>query len=103
AQEGLTNVYKHAQASRVTVAVHFNGGEARMQISDNGRGFDLSALDHLPSNRRDRFGLQGIRERVELAGGQMRIESSPGTGTKVFITLPKNALDPTHDSNGDEG
>ncbi len=96
-QEGLTNIHKHAHTDHAMVAVHFNGHEARLQISDNGRGFDPAVLNHLPANRLDRFGLQGIRERVELAGGQMRIESSTDTGTQVFITIPKDTSVKTAD------
>jgi signal transduction histidine kinase len=70
AQEALTNVAKHANASRVGVELRESGGELVLTISDDGNGFDPSA----PSPG---FGVAGMRERVELLGGTLQIEPSP--------------------------
>jgi two-component system, NarL family, sensor histidine kinase DevS len=79
-QEALSNVVKHAEATRATVSVSQDGGELRIAVADDGRGFDQAA----PS---DGFGLLGMRERIDLAGGTLTI--SPGhPGTRVDVALP---------------
>ncbi|RZI83523.1 MAG: HAMP domain-containing protein [Rubrivivax sp.] len=84
AQEALTNIVKHAGASRVSVslAAKPDAAHLRMVIEDNGRGFDTRAIDH-PG-----MGLIGMRERVEAVGGALALSSTPGRGTRVQITLP---------------
>ncbi len=89
AQEGLTNIQRHAQAGRVTLRVTLKAREASLQISDDGRGFEAAMLASLPANRNDRFGLQGMRERLELVGGAMKVDSHPNQGTHLFITIPR--------------
>jgi len=104
AQEGLTNIQKHAQASRATLQVTLKEQAASLHISDDGRGFEPALLDRLPSNRNDRFGLQGVRERLELIGGTLTVESRSHQGTQLFITIPSKP--PTLESaagNGDHG
>ena len=85
AQEGLTNVQKHAQASRVAIHLQLNGQEASLAISDNGRGFD-------PALTNGGYGLRGVRERIELIRGSFGVQSAPGQGTTLRITVPKNPL-----------
>jgi signal transduction histidine kinase len=85
AQEGLTNVQKHAQASRVTIHLHLNGLEASLSIADNGQGFDPALTD-------GGYGLRGLQERLELIRGSLKLESTPGQGTRLLITVPKNPL-----------
>jgi signal transduction histidine kinase len=85
AQEGLTNVQKHAGASQVTIHLQFNGLEASMSISDNGQGFDLALTN-------GGYGLRGLQERLELIRGSLKLESTPGQGTRLLITVPKNPL-----------
>jgi signal transduction histidine kinase len=84
-QEALTNVRKHAQATsaQVKVASAADGG-LMIVVEDNGRGFDP------PVKLRGEggFGLQTMRERMELCGGSLRIESQPGRGTRVVAVLP---------------
>jgi signal transduction histidine kinase len=92
AQEGLTNIQKHAQASRATMKVTLDEEMACLYLGDDGHGFDTDMLDHSPSSQAERFGLQGIRERLELVGGTMRVESDPNQGTHLFITIPKKPL-----------
>lgn len=81
-QEALQNVRKHAAASRVTVTVE----EDTLVVADNGRGFDLLRL---ASGRTSNFGLQFMRERAELMGGQLQIESRQGEGTRILLRLPE--------------
>lgn len=81
-QEALANVRKHAAATRVEVRVSAGpDGAAQLAVTDDGRGFDLSA-------RRDGFGLEGMTERVALAGGELDVSSRPGGGTTLVVRLP---------------
>ena len=79
-QEALTNVAKHARASRVDVTVEQGAGEVRVRVTDDGRGFDYAE----PT---EGFGLAGMRERAALMGGRLEVESS-GTGTSVTAVFP---------------
>jgi signal transduction histidine kinase len=86
-QEGLSNAYRHGGANRVAVRLRrvVRRGEPRlrMSISDNGHGFDAAA----PLSEKT-FGIQGMRDRVEMIGGRFRIKSSPGMGATVAIEVP---------------
>ena len=84
-QESLTNVILHAQATRVDVVINLKGDSAIAIIEDNGVGFFPSlATDG------DHLGLFGMRERVEMLGGSLTIESEPGKGTTVRAEVPCN-------------
>jgi signal transduction histidine kinase len=89
AQEALTNVQKHARASKVSLCVLLHAHEASLFISDDGEGFDTSLLDRLPADRSNRFGLQGIRERLEVLGGILEVESCPNQGTRLAVSVPR--------------
>jgi signal transduction histidine kinase len=80
-QEALTNVVKHAGATAVTVDVSSEQGTVEVRIHDDGRGFDVEQ----PGAG---FGLIGMRERVGLVGGQLKVESKPGEGTMIRASLP---------------
>jgi signal transduction histidine kinase len=80
-QESLNNVVKHADASRVTVAARRVEGEIRIAIADDGAGFDSAAAT---AGR----GLTGMRERIELLGGEIEVASTPGDGTRIEARLP---------------
>jgi two-component system sensor histidine kinase UhpB len=86
-QEGFTNIARHAQASKVTLSLKRNAMDCVVQITDNGRGTDLSAAQAGKS-----FGLLGIRERVHLLGGQVELTSLPGKGLTLRVTLPEAAF-----------
>ncbi|MDP8957251.1 MAG: histidine kinase [Actinomycetota bacterium] len=89
-QEALSNVGKHAQATRVNVRVEAAAGTLQVSVEDNGRGFDPeSAREFL---RRGKVGLASMRERAELAGGTFTIRSSRGGGTAVMVSLPFEML-----------
>lgn len=81
-QEALTNVTRHASATRVGVAVVRTDGEVTATVEDDGVGFDPAAA------AAGRLGLVGMRERVELAGGTLELESESGTGTTVLARFP---------------
>jgi PAS domain S-box-containing protein len=80
-QEVLTNVLRHARASGFNVLLVFDSREIRLNLRDDGCGFD-------PKRRHEGFGLQGMRERAEGMGGQLSIESANGKGTMISIVLP---------------
>jgi signal transduction histidine kinase len=85
AQECLTNVAKHAQATSVTIALaRGSGGEVNFSFEDNGRGFD-------PGQRRQGLGLVGLRERVEALSGNFDLQSAPGQGVRVRASIPVRA------------
>jgi signal transduction histidine kinase len=86
AQESLTNVAKHAQASRVDVSIRKLKDGIQMEIKDNGRSFQEEAQGCSP--RKKRLGLLGMRERVRLVNGRFSIEARPGKGTRVRIEIP---------------
>ena len=86
AQEALTNVARHARASRVEVTISQIPGAARMEVHDDGKSFQVPQTLSVRANRR--LGLLGMRERVEMVGGVVTIESAPGLGTTVRADVP---------------
>jgi signal transduction histidine kinase len=90
AQEGLTNIQKHAQASHATVHIKLEEQQASLTIVDNGQGFDPATLAE--TKQESHYGLQGIRERLELVRGSFELESAPAHGTALSVTVPKNPL-----------
>ncbi|HZZ57098.1 MAG TPA: histidine kinase [Opitutaceae bacterium] len=86
AQEALTNVGRHARATLITVNIREIAGAVRMEISDNGRSFPVART--LQAKNPARLGLVGMRERVEMVGGELAIESVPGIGTTVRAEVP---------------
>jgi len=86
-QEALTNVRKHAAARHVTVMLQSVSDRVLVRVVDDGRGFDPAAVPEA------RFGLEGIRQRCRLLGGEPRITSAPGAGTTIEATLPIPAGD----------
>ena len=80
-QEALTNVVKHARAERVDLEVEADGDRVIIEVNDDGVGFDQALK---PAG----FGLLGMRERLELAGGRLEIASAPGRGTRLHAELP---------------
>jgi two-component system sensor histidine kinase UhpB len=82
-QEALNNVVKHARATTVTVAIERTSDDLVLTIHDDGTG--MSAGDRRKSKS---FGLIGMRERAYILGGDFSVESQPGAGTTIRISLP---------------
>ncbi|MEJ2668520.1 MAG: sensor histidine kinase [Deinococcales bacterium] len=82
-QEGLTNVVRHASARGASVVVTSHNGYVQCVIEDDGIGFDEAAL--LPG---EQVGLMGMRERLEVLSGSLRIEATPGEGTALYARVP---------------
>ncbi len=85
AQEGVTNVLKHAGAQHVELNLVFDPGAVRLSILDDGVGFD-------PRQHHEGFGLLGMRERAERIGARLLVVSTPASGTRVETVMPRSAL-----------
>jgi two-component system, NarL family, sensor histidine kinase UhpB len=83
AQEALTNVARHAQATRVELRLQQNGALTVLTVRDDGRGLSPGAL---PSAH----GIRGMRERAMLIGAQLQVDSTPGRGTEIKLSIPFN-------------
>ncbi|MCP9453256.1 MAG: histidine kinase [Nitrospira sp.] len=86
-QEALSNVEKHARAKRVSIRLEIGEERLRVTIIDDGIGFDMDTVLRDPE-KWDHFGIKGILERARLVGGEGRIESKKGHGTKVVVEVP---------------
>jgi signal transduction histidine kinase len=86
AQEALTNVARHAQASVVDVSIDKLPNGICMKIKDDGRSFQVDRV--LRAKKNKRLGLLGMRERVEMVGGSLNVESAPGKGTTICAKIP---------------
>lgn len=87
-QEALTNAARHAAASELRVVLRVEPARVLLEVRDNGRGFVPGERGEGPGGR----GLVGMRERVELLGGSLRIDSAPGNGAAIRVELPRRAL-----------
>jgi signal transduction histidine kinase len=86
AQEAVTNVAKHAQASLVHIRIQKLKDSMRMTIQDNGKSFELKRV--LSAKKNKRLGLLGMRERLQMVGGTLSVESAPDKGTTISAVIP---------------
>ena len=86
-QEAVFNIQRHAKATHVGVRIARDGDSLVVEITDNGQGFDLEAVNAAGDN----WGLIGMQERAEVLGGSLEIKSDIGRGTKVVAKLPLNS------------
>jgi len=91
AQEALGNARKHAGTRGARVQLALGKGKVRLEVEDRGRGFDPRAVAR-GGGPGERVGLAGMLERVELLGGELSIESSPGNGTCVVAEVPRQGI-----------
>lgn len=87
-QESLSNINKHAFASEVNISINITNKNISLIISDNGKGFDINKIDNGKKSLKGGFGLEGIKERVHLVKGDIKIQSEIGNGTKIIIEIP---------------
>ncbi len=93
-QEALGNVRKHAHATNVEVGLRVDGDDLVGKVRDNGRGFDLRATQEGYAQRASQsLGMVNMYERAERVGGRIEIDSSPGNGTTVTLTVPRRHLE----------
>lgn len=98
-QEATTNAIRHGAASQIQLRLNVRSDSLELQIQDDGRGFDSTAVDQV-RGRFDPTGLWTIRERVELLGGALRVESHPNAGTLVDCQIPLSKTE--HADNGED-
>lgn len=83
-QESLTNIGRHAKASKVEIVLEQKEKQYELEVRDNGKGFD-------PAVRKDQsFGLLGMQERVIMLGGELEITSAPERGAVIKVSIPVN-------------
>ena len=87
-QEAVNNVAKHSEADRVLVGLLKDGGQLKLSVQDNGRGFDPESVD-AKRDPMSGFGLSNMRDRAEICGGKLEITSQAGGGTTVDLILPQ--------------
>ena len=97
-QEALRNATRHAGARRVDIYLEVEAGGVRCSVKDDGRGFDVKAALGLKGDRG--LGLIGMRERLNAVGGRLTIESAPGRGTEIRITVPLEGQNADSDPTG---
>ncbi|RME98937.1 MAG: sensor histidine kinase [Chloroflexi bacterium] len=86
-QQLLQNVQKHAQSTHIQISLNVDGGKATVVVEDDGRGFDVQEAMYAAEQRKT-IGLISMKERVEMLGGELKIESAAGKGTRVEFWLP---------------
>ena len=86
-QESLNNIIKHAQASHVNIHLSYEARNVRIDVWDNGIGFDLDQAKQKRTSRPS-LGLAGMEERAALVGGSVSIQSRPGYGTEIEALIP---------------
>jgi PAS domain S-box-containing protein len=85
-QEGMNNIARHSQATKVWIKIGLVGDHILLELRDNGRGFSLAEglIDHTLNNH---FGLAGMKERAVAIGGEIQVSSAPGQGTTIRVTV----------------
>jgi PAS domain S-box-containing protein len=86
-QEALTNVVRHARARHVSIELQARDGRLELEVRDDGAGFDVGrTLERAVA--RGSVGLRGMKERVQILGGDLQVDSSPGSGTRIRVSIP---------------
>ncbi|RTE07893.1 sensor histidine kinase [Paenibacillus whitsoniae] len=97
-QEALSNVYKHAKATFLSVELTLESDQVQIYVADNGIGFDVPQTEQRIA-KGNNFGLLGMRERVELLEGTMVLESEKGSGTKITMLIPIGGVEENKEEN----
>lgn len=88
-QEALSNSYRHAGVEEVHVGLWYDEAKLCLEVYDEGRGFDLTALHAQADGTHEvHIGLRGMRDRVAILGGHFELDSRPGQGTRIYVELP---------------
>jgi signal transduction histidine kinase len=93
-QEALVNIARHSQAESVLIQATATGDAVEIDIEDDGVGFDAAALTWSPDSLRG-AGLLGMRERVDILGGSLEVDSTPGSGTRIVVRIPAHSHAPS--------
>lgn len=89
AAEAMRNAFRHAQAKRIEVEIHYDMGHLRLRIRDDGKGIQSDVVKG--DGRAGHFGLHGMRERAKIIGGNLEVWSSAQSGTEIQLTIPASA------------
>jgi signal transduction histidine kinase len=92
-QEAMNNVAKHSDADRMDISLVKFGDELKLSVQDNGCGLDFERIRSNPDPLSG-YGLSNMRDRAEICGGKLEINSKPGAGTAVHLTLPRKSMFP---------
>jgi signal transduction histidine kinase len=84
----MTNIQRHARATLATIDLELGEQQAHLRLCDNGQGFDPDQLKQPQHKQGTGYGLTGLEERLEIVGGSLKLESRPGGGTTLEITVP---------------
>jgi signal transduction histidine kinase len=84
--EAVRNAFQHAHAGHIEVEIHYDKRRFRLRVRDDGSGIDPQVLDE--GRRAGHYGLPGMQERAELAGGKLAVWSEPDSGTEIELTIP---------------
>jgi signal transduction histidine kinase len=87
AQESLTNIARHAEATNIEISLSIEKLFIKLEINDDGKGFSGNIID----NKNASFGIFGMKERASILGGKLEIESAPKEGTAIIVELPLQA------------
>ena len=85
-QEAFNNIIRHAKAANATVVLHYDAQGLCIKVTDDGVGFDVPGESK--SSQKNKAGLKNMETRTKMIGGEMKIESSSGTGTVLLFTIP---------------
>jgi signal transduction histidine kinase/type II secretory pathway pseudopilin PulG len=86
-QEAINNIARHAEAQNVLISVEYEDKALKIEVEDDGKGFVEKNYDPLKESTQG-LGLLGMRERVSILGGEIKIDSQPGRGTRIFVRVP---------------
>jgi signal transduction histidine kinase len=87
-QEAIANIVRHSGATQASIAISQTNGTVQTIIEDNGKGFTAGASTESGQSGRQGFGLKSMTERMNLIGGTITFDSSPGKGTTIRMTIP---------------
>jgi two-component system sensor histidine kinase DegS len=87
-QEALNNIKQHSKATKAAVVIEFGIGQSKITVQDNGQGFDFRQWTLGNITSQNKLGLIGIKERIKLIGGTLKIQSTPGQGSTLYIEVP---------------
>jgi PAS domain S-box-containing protein len=90
-QQSLSNVLRHAEATEIKVRFSFDAEEVRLEVSDNGKGFEVPR-NWIQLVRNGHYGLAGASERIQALGGSLNVKSQPGSSTVVTVVIPWKKL-----------
>ncbi len=99
AQGAIGNILEHSEAKNASIRLECDDTECKLQIGDDGKGFDVSKLTRVDPSGRG-AGVFTIKERVSLVGGKCHIASKPGQGTRVFVKVPVAGVEPNEENKG---